>query len=56
MTLDGAAAAAPPALAEAMRYAVLDGGKRVRPALCLLTAEAVGGRARRRCRRRWPVN
>ncbi len=32
----------PPELAEAMRYCVLDGGKRLRPALVLLTAEAAG--------------
>ena len=32
----------PPALAEAMRYCVLDGGKRLRPALVLMTAEAIG--------------
>ena len=30
-------------LGEAMRYAVLDGGKRLRPLLVLATAEAVGG-------------
>jgi farnesyl diphosphate synthase len=34
-------------LAEAMRYSAMDGGKRVRPALCLLTAEALGGRRER---------
>jgi len=33
---------APAALGEAMRYAVLDGGKRLRPLLLLATAEAVG--------------
>lgn len=33
----------PTRLHEAMRYSSLDGGKRVRPALCLLTAEALGG-------------
>ncbi len=32
-------------LAEAMRYSLEAGGKRVRPALCLLAAEAVGGKA-----------
>ena len=32
-------------LAEAMRYSLEAGGKRVRPALCLLAAEAVGGEA-----------
>ncbi|MDE3033448.1 MAG: polyprenyl synthetase family protein, partial [Acidobacteriota bacterium] len=30
-------------LAEAMRYSLEAGGKRVRPVLCLLAAEAVGG-------------
>jgi len=34
---------APAALGEAMRYAVLDGGKRLRPLLVLATAEAVQG-------------
>jgi geranylgeranyl pyrophosphate synthase len=33
----------PGRLHEAMRYSTLGGGKRVRPALCLLTAEAAGG-------------
>lgn len=32
-------------LAEAMRYSLEAGGKRVRPVLCLLAAEAVGGEA-----------
>ena len=32
-------------LAEAMRYAVLSGGKRLRPALVLAVAEACGGEA-----------
>lgn len=32
-------------LAEAMRYSLEAGGKRVRPVLCLLAAEAVGSRA-----------
>ncbi|MBK8726845.1 MAG: polyprenyl synthetase family protein [Holophagaceae bacterium] len=32
-------------LAEAMRYSLSAGGKRVRPVLCLLAAEAVGGDA-----------
>ena len=35
-------ASAPASLGEAMRYAVLDGGKRLRPLLVLATAEAVG--------------
>ncbi|MEY5098974.1 MAG: hypothetical protein RJA36_1693 [Pseudomonadota bacterium] len=34
---------APAGLGEAMRYAVLDGGKRLRPLLTLATAEAVSG-------------
>ena len=34
---------APGGLGEAMRYAVLDGGKRLRPLLVLAAAEAVGG-------------
>lgn len=36
---------APAGLGEAMRYAVLDGGKRLRPLLVLGAAEAVGGHA-----------
>ena len=32
-------------LAEALRYSLLAGGKRLRPLLCLATAEAVGGSA-----------
>ncbi|MBM3386547.1 MAG: polyprenyl synthetase family protein [Betaproteobacteria bacterium] len=35
-------AAAPAGLGQAMRYGVLDGGKRLRPLLVLATAEAVG--------------
>ncbi len=38
-------AAAPAGLCQAMRYAVLDGGKRLRPLLVLATAEAVGASA-----------
>jgi geranylgeranyl diphosphate synthase type II len=38
-----AGAACPPRLAQAMRYSVLGGGKRLRPLLCLLAAEACGG-------------
>ncbi len=38
-------AQAPARLGEAMRYAVLDGGKRLRPLLVLAAAEAVGGDA-----------
>ena len=34
---------APAALVDAMRYAVLDGGKRLRPLLVLASCEAVGG-------------
>lgn len=33
----------PPRLAEAMRYSTMAGGKRLRPLLCLLAAEACGG-------------
>lgn len=33
----------PPVLHRAMRYAVLNGGKRLRPILCLAAAELVGG-------------
>ncbi len=36
---------APAGLGAAMRYAVLDGGKRLRPLLVLAASEAVGGRA-----------
>jgi farnesyl diphosphate synthase len=36
---------APAALVDAMRYAVLDGGKRLRPLLVLATCDAVGGNA-----------
>ena len=36
---------APALLGEAMRYAVLDGGKRLRPLLVLAASEAVGGNA-----------
>jgi geranylgeranyl diphosphate synthase type II len=32
-------------LSEPMRYALVGGGKRIRPVLCLATAEAAGGRA-----------
>jgi farnesyl diphosphate synthase len=42
---DGIAANSPAALGQAMRYAVLDGGKRLRPLLVLATAEAVGNEA-----------
>src|SRR4029434_7815659 len=33
----------PPAVADAMRFSVCAGGKRLRPILCLASAEAVGG-------------
>jgi geranylgeranyl diphosphate synthase, type II len=33
----------PPVIAEAMRYSVTAGGKRLRPVLCLASADAVGG-------------
>jgi farnesyl diphosphate synthase len=39
---EGIEAHSPAALGDAMRYAVLDGGKRLRPLLVLATAEAVG--------------
>ncbi|WP_405041557.1 polyprenyl synthetase family protein, partial [Polaromonas sp.] len=39
------AAPAPAGLGEAMRYAVLDGGKRLRPLLVLAACEAVNGQA-----------
>ena len=38
----------PPRLAQAMRYALLGSGKRLRPILALTAAEAVGGMAARR--------
>jgi farnesyl diphosphate synthase len=41
----GIAADSPAQLGRAMRYAVLDGGKRLRPLLVLATAEAVGNEA-----------
>src|SRR5258708_7836532 len=37
-------AGCPPALAEAMRYSLLAGGKRLRPILVILAAEACGSR------------
>ena len=40
---DDPAAACPARLAAAMRYSVLGGGKRLRPVLCLMAAEACGG-------------
>ncbi|HRR33832.1 MAG TPA: polyprenyl synthetase family protein [Kiritimatiellia bacterium] len=40
-----AAETRPAILAEAMRHAVLSGGKRLRPILCLAAAEAAGGSA-----------
>lgn len=43
--LDGADGPAPGQMVEAMRYAVLDGGKRMRPALAVAACQAVGGRA-----------
>jgi geranylgeranyl pyrophosphate synthase len=36
-------ATTPPRLAEAMRYAILGGGKRVRPILCIAAFQAAGG-------------
>jgi geranylgeranyl diphosphate synthase type II len=40
---ESAAGLCPARLAAAMRYSVLAGGKRLRPVLCLLAAEACGG-------------
>jgi len=45
----------PQTLAEAMRYCVLGGGKRLRPGLVFLSAEAAGGRAAAPCARRCAV-
>ena len=42
--LDRATAAAPPALAEAIAYSLLAPGKRLRPLLVVLAAEATGGK------------
>jgi geranylgeranyl diphosphate synthase type II len=42
---DDPAAACPRQLAAAMRYSVLSGGKRLRPLLCLMAAEACGAGA-----------
>ncbi len=41
---DAAGTGAPAAIAEAMRYSVFAGGKRLRPAVVLASARAVGGR------------
>src|SRR5258708_6479837 len=41
-----ASPACPANVADAMRYSVTAGGKRLRPILCLASAEAVGGRRR----------
>jgi hypothetical protein len=35
--------ACPPVVADAMRYSLTAGGKRLRPVLCLASAEAIGG-------------
>ena len=43
--LDRCGRGAPPVLLDAMRYSLLGGGKRLRPLLCLLACDAVGGRA-----------
>ncbi len=45
----------PPTLAEAMRYCVLNGGKRLRPALVVMAARAVEGRAENELTRRSAV-
>jgi len=47
--------AAPEALSDAMRYCVLGGGKRLRPALVLMSATAVGGDAMEELSRRSAV-
>jgi hypothetical protein len=48
---------APAGLGQAMRYGVLDGGKRLRPLLVLAACEAPAGRAcRPRCGPRWRWN
>ena len=36
----------PPQITKAMRYAVLGGGKRIRPVMCILAYRSAGGRAR----------
>lgn len=41
--VEGSASACPARLAAAMRYCVLGGGKRLRPVLCMMAAEACGG-------------
>jgi geranylgeranyl diphosphate synthase, type II len=43
---DDPGALCPARLASAMRYSVMAGGKRLRPVLCLMAAEAVGGNPR----------
>ena len=35
----------PKTIHEAMRYSIFAGGKRLRPVICLASAEAVGGKA-----------
>lgn len=45
----------PPTLADAMRYCVLGGGKRLRPALVLMSCQAVGGDANDELARRCAV-
>jgi geranylgeranyl diphosphate synthase type II len=41
--LDAIAAETPPRLLESMRYSLMGGGKRLRPALCVAWAQAAGG-------------
>ncbi len=41
----GAHDGVPAGLAEALRYSLLNGGKRIRPVLCMAACEAVGGHA-----------
>ncbi len=45
MLAESAAPDVPARLRDAMRYSLLNGGKRVRPVLCLAACEAVGGAA-----------
>ena len=44
----------PARLREAIRHSLLAPGKRLRPMLVLMAAEACGCHRRRRCRRPWP--
>jgi geranylgeranyl diphosphate synthase type II len=46
VSMDAISKRSPPRLAEAMRYSLLDGGKRLRPILCLTFADAVAKASR----------